>query len=109
MTIASMIAVELMRICFSCAATFALIGEDLDVRRRIVGFTVQAVVKRVPIVLAPPLGGLLLERLGVRSGMRAGFAISVLLSVVMLGRLARSLRPEEEAPARRGFFLSGPR
>jgi MFS family permease len=81
-------------------ATFALIGEELDDRRRIVGFTVQAVVKRVPIVLAPPLGGLLLERLGVRSGMRAGFAISILLSLVMLGRLARSLRPEREAPAR---------
>ena len=81
-------------------ATFALIGEDLDVRRRIAGFTVQAIVKRVPIVLAPPLGGLLLERLGVRSGMRAGFAISVLLSLVMLGRLARSLRPEREAPPR---------
>src|SRR6202162_573257 len=81
-------------------ATFALIGEELDVRRRIVGFTVQAVVKRVPIVLAPPLGGLLLERLGVRSGMRAGFAISILLSLVMLGRLARSLRLEREAPAR---------
>jgi len=81
-------------------ATFALIGEDLEGRRRIVGFTVQAVVKRVPIVLAPPLGGLLLERLGVRSGMRAGFAISILLSLVMLGRLARSLRPDREAPAR---------
>ena len=81
-------------------ATFALIGEDLDGRRRIMGFTVQAVVKRVPIVLAPPLGGLLLERLGVRSGMRAGFAISILLSLVMLGRLARSLRPDREAPAR---------
>ena len=81
-------------------ATFALIGEDLEGRRRIVGFTVQAVVKRVPIVLAPPLGGLLLEGLGVRSGMRAGFAISILLSLVMLGRLARSLRPDREAPAR---------
>ena len=82
-------------------ATFALIGEELDVRRRIAGFTVQAVVKRVPIVLAPPLGGLLLERFGVRSGMRTGFAISILLSLFMLARLARSLRPEgkRETPA----------
>ncbi len=73
-------------------ATFALIGEELDAGRRIAGFTVQAVVKRVPIVLAPPVGGLLLERFGVRSGMRAGFAISILLSLAMLARLARSLR-----------------
>src|SRR6185369_17035548 len=52
-------------------AGFALIGEELDPRRRIAGFTVQAIVKRIPIVVAPPLGGLLLERLGVRAGMRA--------------------------------------
>lgn len=79
-------------------ATFALIGEELDPRRRIAGFTVQAIVKRIPIVVAPPLGGLLLERWGVRSGMRAGFAIAVLLSAVMLVRLAGTLRPEEKAP-----------
>jgi MFS family permease len=80
-------------------ATFALIGEELDVQRRIAGFTVQAVLKRIPIVVAPPLGGLLLERLGVRSGMRVGFAIAILLSLVMLVRLARALRPDEKAPA----------
>jgi MFS family permease len=80
-------------------ATFALIGEELDVRRRIAGFTVQAVLKRIPIVVAPPLGGLLLERLGVRSGMRVGFAIAILLSLVMLVRLSRAFRPDEKAPA----------
>src|SRR6476660_6899786 len=80
-------------------ATFALVGEELEGSRRIVGFTVQAVLKRIPIVLAPPLGGLLLERLGIRSGMRAGFAISIALSLVMLGRLTRSLRPDRNAPA----------
>src|SRR5262249_2910751 len=60
-------------------ATFALIGEELEGHRRIVGFTVQAIVKRVPIVIAPPLGGLLLERLGVPGGMRVGFAVSIVL------------------------------
>jgi MFS family permease len=80
-------------------ATFALVGEELDVRRRIAGFTVQAVLKRIPIVAAPPLGGLLLERLGVRSGMRAGFAIAILLSLVMLGRLSRAFRPDKEKPS----------
>ena len=83
-------------------ATFALIGEELEGGRRIVGFTVQAVLKRIPIVLAPPLGGLLLERLGVRSGMRAGFAVSIALSLVMLGRLARSLRPGRDILDPRG-------
>jgi hypothetical protein len=58
-------------------ATFALVGEELRGGRRIVGFTVQAVLKRIPIVLAPPVGGLLIERLGMRNGLRAGFAASV--------------------------------
>jgi MFS family permease len=76
-------------------ATFALIGEELEGGRRIAGFTVQAVLKRVPIVLAPPLGGLILERFGMRQGMRAGFGVSIVLSVVMLFALRRGLRKEE--------------
>jgi MFS family permease len=80
-------------------ATFALIGEELRGGRRIVGFTVQAVLKRVPIVLAPPLGGLLIERLGMRNGLRVGFAISVVLSIAMLGALRRAFRRGEPAPA----------
>jgi MFS family permease len=81
-------------------ATFAMIGEELRGGRRIVGFTLQAVLKRVPIVLAPPLGGLLIERLGMRNGLRLGFAISVVLSIAMLGALRRAFRRGEE--------LSGP-
>ena len=72
-------------------ATFALIGEDLPGERRIVGFTAQAIVKRIPIVLAPPLGGLLLERFGIAGGMRIGFAVSVVLSVGMLFQLKQRL------------------
>jgi len=72
-------------------ATFSLIGEDLSGGRRILGFTAQAIVKRIPIVLAPPLGGLLLERFGIAGGMRLGFAISLVLSVAMLLQLRRGL------------------
>jgi MFS family permease len=77
-------------------ATFALIGEELEHGRRIAGFTVQAVLKRVPIVVAPPLGGLMLERLGIRQGMRMGFGVSIVLSIVMLIALRRGLRGEGE-------------
>lgn len=81
-------------------ATFALIGEELKGGRRIVGFTVQAVLKRVPIVIAPPIGGLLLERLGMKNGMRVGFGVSILLAAGMLFALARGLRKEEETGAK---------
>jgi MFS family permease len=73
-------------------ATFALIGEELPGPRRIAGFTAQAVLRRLPIVLAPPLGGLLLERFGVESGMRIGFGVSILLSLGMLAGLTRAFR-----------------
>jgi MFS family permease len=77
-------------------ATFSLVGEELEGSRRVVGFTVQAILKRVPIVLAPPLGGLLLERYGMRGGMRIGFIVSIVMSVAMLAGLERGLR---EAPS----------
>jgi MFS family permease len=82
-------------------ATFSLVGEELAGRGRVVGFTFQSILKRVPIVLAPPLGGLLLERYGVVGGMRIGFAVSIVLSIGMLVFLARALRreaPADEAP-----------
>ena len=81
-------------------ATFALVGEELEGDRRVVGFTVQAILKRVPIVLAPPLGGLLLERYGMANGMRIGVGISILLSIAMLVGLARALTSPRQTPAR---------
>ncbi len=81
-------------------ATFALIGEELRGGKRVVGFTVQAVLKRVPIVLAPPLGGYLIERMGMGDGMRLGFAVSIVLSVGMLLGLRRSFEAANtKAPA----------
>jgi len=79
-------------------ATFALVGEELRPDRRIAGFTLQAVLKRIPIVLAPPIGGLLLERFGIVHGMRIGFAVSIVLSAAMLWGLARALRDPSDAP-----------
>jgi len=73
-------------------ATFSLIREELAGGGRLVGFTVQSVVKRLPIILAPPLGGWLIVRYGMGSGMRIGFAVSVLTSLLMLLGLRRSFK-----------------
>ena len=45
-------------------AVFAIIGDNLPQTRRAIGFGVQSILKRVPIVLAPPLGGFLIASLG---------------------------------------------
>ena len=90
-------------------ATFALVGEELARERRIAGFTLQAVLKRLPVVVAPPLGGLLLERFGMQGGMRIGFAVSLVLAVAMLAALARAFRRGgDEAPRPPGARASLP-
>jgi predicted MFS family arabinose efflux permease len=73
-------------------ATFSLVHEELAGGGRLVGFTVQSVVKRLPIILAPPLGGWLIGRYGMGGGMRIGFAVSVVTSLLMLLGLRRSFK-----------------
>jgi MFS family permease len=81
-------------------ATFSLLKEELSGGGRLVGFTVQSVVKRLPVVLAPPLGGYLIGRYGMARGMRFGFSLSILLSVLMLLGLWRAFRSHRTAVAR---------
>jgi MFS family permease len=65
-------------------ATFAVIAESLPPERRAMGFTVQSILKRVPIVLAPPLGGLLIGSVGLVAGVRAGLATTLVLGLFSL-------------------------
>ncbi len=63
-------------------AIFALIGDSLPREKRAMGFTVQSILKRLPIVIAPPIGGFLLGSYGVRGGIRLGLAASLALTVL---------------------------
>jgi MFS family permease len=65
-------------------ATFAVIGDSLPPERRAMGFTVQSILKRVPTVLAPPLGGLLIGSLGLVAGMHVGLAATLALATLSL-------------------------
>ena len=65
-------------------ATFAVIAESLPPDRRAMGFTVQSILKRLPIVLAPPLGGLLIGSVGLVAGVRVGLTITVVLGILSL-------------------------
>jgi MFS family permease len=65
----------------SLPATFAVIGDNLGQKQRAIGFSVQSILKRVPIVIAPALGGWLLQRWGVVSGFRLGLAITIVLAL----------------------------
>jgi MFS family permease len=77
-------------------AIFAVLGDHLPPGRRATGFGIQAILKRVPIILAPPLGGWLIARFGFQSGMRAGLAATILLALLGVAILRRSY--VEKAP-----------
>lgn len=81
-------------------ATFAVVSEELPAASRIRGFTMQAVLKRIPIVLAPPAGGWLIARYGTAGGLHRAFAISFVLCAALLLAMARAFRARRAAPAR---------
>lgn len=66
----------------SVPAIFSLIGETLPTQRRAIGIGVQSIFQRVPILIAPPLGGALLVSLGILGGIRAALALSIGLAVI---------------------------
>jgi MFS family permease len=68
---------------------FAVVGDALPKERRALGFTVQSILRRVPIAVAPTLGGLAIAAYGLRSGIHLGLAVSVVLSAVTLGAVSR--------------------
>ncbi len=66
---------------------FAVVGDALPRGRRAIGFTVQALLKRVPLVIAPVVGGIVIERLGVTGGVRVLLCVTIVLAVVALAAI----------------------
>src|SRR2546422_258426 len=78
-------------------AIFAVIGDALPEEKRAMGFTIQSILKRVPIVIAPIIGGLIIARSGIVSGVHIGLIITLGFAAltVLLVRLIR-LRIESQ-------------
>jgi MFS family permease len=70
--------------CFSLPASFSLIGASLAQDKHTMGVAVQSFVKRLPIIVGPLLGGILIDKLGVIAGVRTGLMISCALGVIAL-------------------------
>lgn len=70
-------------------AIFAIIGDNLPRARRAMGFAVQSILKRVPIVIGPPLGGWLIAHLGLAGGIRLGLGITILLALFAFAMVLR--------------------
>jgi MFS family permease len=86
--------------CFSLPATFSLVGTTLAANRHSMGVGVQSVMKRLPIMIAPVFGGMLIDRFGIVGGMRIALVISIFLSTAIIF-VQWQLReePTQEVPA----------
>jgi len=71
--------------CFSLPASFSLIAETLEANRHSMGIGMQSVIKRLPIMIAPFLGGVLIDRFGMIAGVRIGLAVSIVISTATIG------------------------
>jgi MFS family permease len=63
-------------------AIFALIGDALPPERRAMGFTLQSILKRVPIIVAPMIGGALIARTGITRGIHIGLVVTLCLAAI---------------------------
>jgi MFS family permease len=71
-------------------AIFSVIGDALPRERRAMGFTLQSILKRLPIVIAPLAGGALIASLGIIKGIHTGLIITLalaLLTVLLLSKM----------------------
>jgi MFS family permease len=90
---------------------FAVIGDALPSDRRAMGFSVQAILRRIPIAVAPLLGGFLIASLGVQAGVRAGLAVTIVLALatlVIVSRVRLALAPVSDSLGMAGLWRTLP-
>jgi MFS family permease len=65
-------------------AIFAVIGDALPKERRAMGFTIQSMLKRVPMTIAPVLGGAFVLSYGILAGVRLGLMLTLALAAITI-------------------------
>ena len=63
-------------------AIFAVIGDALPAHKRAMGFSIQSILKRVPIVIAPIIGGVIIASRGIISGVHLGLIVTLAIAAV---------------------------
>ena len=81
-------------------AIFATIGDAVPPGRRAHGFAVQSLLKRMPMVISPVIGGALLASRGIHPGVRIGLVVTLALVVPTAFLISRiALPPAQQARA----------
>lgn len=63
-------------------AIFAIIGDALPPEKRAMGFSIQSILKRVPIVIAPLVGGVIITSHGIMTGVRVGLIVTLVIALM---------------------------
>jgi MFS family permease len=66
-------------------ALFAVVGDNLPRDCRATGFGLLSILRRIPTMIAPPLGGLLIAGVGLFAGMQIGLGITIAVSLFAAG------------------------
>jgi len=91
---------------------FAVVGDSLPPAKRTMGFTVQSILRRIPIVIAPTIGGVAIASYGLRGGVRLGLSISIVMAAVTIAVVSRIrilVIPDAEPTTVRHVWRSFPR
>ena len=84
----------------SLPATFSVIATSLQSSRHTMGVGVQSMVRRVPMMLGPLIGGWLLTRFGWTDGVR--YALSLCIAMSLLTAVFQWFMFEDDSSRRRG-------
>ena len=85
-------------------AIFAIIGESLPKTRRATGFGLQSIVKRIPIVLGPVMGGALVAAFGFYRGIRVGLLATIAFAVIAVAIVLKLYAEKISIPFERAKF-----
>ena len=70
---------------FSLPVMFSMVGRSLAQNQHARGLALQATLKRVPVILGPLIGGILIDHYGLHGGIRIGAIVALMLGVCTLG------------------------
>jgi MFS family permease len=76
-------------------AMFATIGDALPKERRAMGFTIQSMLKRIPMVASPLIGGAMIGAIGLQKGIRTGLVVTLALAGLTMALLWTLRLPAE--------------
>ena len=89
----------------SLPAMFSMVATDLAPSKHAMGIGIQSLIRRIPVIIGPLVGGVLLDRYGIVGGVRIGLGVSVVLGVFSIAIQARIAEPPRVAhPASGGLW-----